>query len=213
MTTRRSSGRKYRGARLVDVVGAALLLLVAAPLLLAGSVAVASSLGRPILFRHVRPGLDGMPFTLLKFRTMCEPADERDRYHTDGDRVTPAGRLLRKTSIDELPSLINVLRGDMSLVGPRPLLFDHLPHLDATTRRRMATRPGITGLAQVHGRQALTFSQRFALDVQYVDHCSLSMDLKILGRTFLHVLAFGRGVETGQSLQDVDDLGIFARRS
>lgn len=213
MTLGNRAGRKYPGARLFDVGGAALLLAASAPLLLVASIAVIISLGRPILFRHVRPGLDARPFTMLKLRTMREPADDRDRYHTDGERATRVGRLLRKMSLDELPSLVNVLRGEMSLVGPRPLLFEHLPHLDTTARRRMVIPPGITGLAQVHGRQALTFSQRFALDIRYVEQCSFSIDLRILVRTVQLFFTFGRGVETGQSLQEVDDLGIFTRRS
>lgn len=210
---RETAGRKYRGARAFDVVGALTLLVATAPLLIAASVAVALSLGRPILFKHVRPGIEGIPFTLLKFRTMREPERESDRYYSDGQRVTSVGRLLRQTSVDELPSLVNVLRGEMSLVGPRPLLFEHVPHLNTTAHRRMLIPPGITGLAQVRGRQELTFSRRFELDIEYVESCSFLMDLRILALTLLQLISIGKGVETGQNLEDIDDMGIFNRRS
>lgn len=203
---------KYRGARLLDIVGAIAVLVVASPLLFAVSIAIAVDLGRPIFFRQVRPGLHGEPFTLVKFRTMREPEDESSRYFTDSIRATRLGRILRTTSIDELPSLVNVLRGEMSLVGPRPLLFEHLPHLTDETRRRLTTPPGITGLAQVSGRQDLTFSQRFTLDIKYVEERSLLLDLRILAKTALRLFSRSPGVRTGQRLDDVDDLGVFKRK-
>lgn len=140
-------------------------------------------MGSPTLFRQQRPGLNGEPFILLKVRTM------RDGEGPDDQRLTALGSFLRATSLDELPELWNVLRGDMSLVGPRPLLMEYLPRYDATQARRHEVRPGITGLAQVGGRNSLTWEERFALDVTYVDERSLALDMRILGRTVRSVLS------------------------
>jgi sugar transferase EpsL len=166
-------------------------------------------MGQPIFFRQARIGRNEIPFTIVKFRTMREPRPGEDRFHTDAERVTRIGHVLRKTSIDELPELWNVLRGHMSLVGPRPLLLEYLDLYSPAQRRRHDVRPGITGLAQVRGRQHLTFSQRLALDVEYVDTRSIRSDLSILFSTFRHVLRRD-GIETGQSFADVDDMGIEA---
>jgi lipopolysaccharide/colanic/teichoic acid biosynthesis glycosyltransferase len=136
-----------------------------------------------LLFRQVRPGLHGHPFTLYKFRTMRGAATGEAGVHTDAERLTGFGRWLRATSLDELPELWNVLRGDMSLVGPRPLLMRYLPLYTAEQMRRHDVRPGVTGWAQVNGRNALSWEDKFALDVWYVDHRSLLLDLKILART------------------------------
>lgn len=141
-------------------------------------------LGRPVFFRQQRPGLDGSLFTLIKFRTMRGSVDDG----SDADRLTSLGRFLRSTSLDELPELVNVVRGDMALVGPRPLLPDYLPLYTPEQAKRHQVRPGITGLAQVTGRNATTWEERLALDVWYVEHRSFVLDLKIIGRTLLHVL-------------------------
>jgi sugar transferase EpsL len=197
--------------RALDLMIAGGGLIVLAPLLGGTALAILATMGRPILFRQRRPGLAGRPFTIIKFRTMVEPRDEAERLTSDGARVTRLGRFLRKSSIDELPELWNVVCGDMSLVGPRPLLMEYLDKYTAEQARRHAVRPGITGWAQVNGRQAITFSKRLELDVWYVDHVSLALDAEILLRTLLTVLG-GAGQDTGQSLAEVDDLGFFAQK-
>lgn len=151
------------------------------------AVAVRRTMGRPVLFRQERPGLHGQPFTMVKFRTMRDP-DPTTRLDDDADRLTGLGRLLRATSLDELPSLWNVVRGDMSLVGPRPLLVRYLPRYSAEQARRHEVRPGLTGLAQVSGRNALSWERRLELDVEYVDHHTLRGDLRILAATVGKVL-------------------------
>jgi lipopolysaccharide/colanic/teichoic acid biosynthesis glycosyltransferase len=171
------------GKRAFDLVGALAGLTALSPVLLIVAAAVALRLGRPVLFRQRRPGRDGRVFWLLKFRTMTEARDSDGRLRPDAERLTPFGRALRRLSLDELPELLNVLRGDMSLVGPRPLLVQYLERYTATQARRHEVRPGITGWAQVNGRNALTWDERFALDVWYVDHVSLSLDLRILLKT------------------------------
>ncbi|HVJ94279.1 MAG TPA: sugar transferase [Labilithrix sp.] len=183
-----NAGPRVFVKRLVDVVGAGTALVAAAPLLVAIGAAVRASLGKPVLFRQERPGQYGRPFTLIKFRTM---GDERDRSGNplpDRDRLTAIGRLLRSTSLDELPELWNVVRGDMSLVGPRPLLMQYLPRYTTEQARRHEVKPGITGWAQVNGRNALSWEEKFALDIWYVDHQSLALDLVILFRTVAAVL-------------------------
>jgi lipopolysaccharide/colanic/teichoic acid biosynthesis glycosyltransferase len=158
-----------------------------APALLIVAVAVRLGMGRPVLFRQVRPGLHGHPFTMLKFRTM------RDGPGDDAARLTPFGRWLRRTSLDELPELFNVLRGDMALVGPRPLLTDYLLRYTPEQARRHEVRPGLTGWAQVNGRNAQTWEERLRFDVWYVEHRTLWLDLRILGRTLRQVVT-GRGI-------------------
>lgn len=182
--------RTLRAKRAVDVTGAAVGLVMSAPLLVALAVAIRVNMGRPILFRQIRPGLHGLPFTLLKFRTMRAPAYPAE---PDADRLTTLGRWLRRSSLDELPELVNVLRGDMSLVGPRPLLMDYLERYSPAQARRHEVRPGITGLAQVEGRNLVAWEDRLALDVWYVDHLSLWEDVRIIGRTVATVLS-GVGV-------------------
>jgi lipopolysaccharide/colanic/teichoic acid biosynthesis glycosyltransferase len=142
-------------------------------------------LGRPVLFRQQRPGLGGKPFTIYKFRTMTDERDDQGKLLPDADRLTAFGRFLRSTSLDELPELFNVLKGDMSLVGPRPLLMEYLPRYTTEQMRRHEVRPGITGWAQVNGRNALTWEEKFQMDVWYVEHCSFWLDLKILWLTFI----------------------------
>jgi lipopolysaccharide/colanic/teichoic acid biosynthesis glycosyltransferase len=175
--------------RLVDVVLAALAVLVLAPLLLAIAVVLRMTLGSPILFRQARIGLNGRQFELVKFRTMVDAAGHDGQPLPDQDRLTSFGRLLRVSSIDELPELWNVLRGDMSLVGPRPLLVEYLPLYSDEQARRHEVRPGITGWAQVNGRNAISWDEKLALDVWYVDNQSLRIDLKILWLTLWKVLA------------------------
>jgi sugar transferase EpsL len=185
--------------RAVDLAGAlAGLVLLALPMAVVALV-VRCSLGRPVLFRQERPGLHGAPFTLLKFRTMTDACDARGRLLPDAERLTPLGRFLRSTSLDELPELVNVLRGDMSLVGPRPLLTEYLERYSPQQMRRHEVKPGITGWVQVNGRNALTWERKFALDVWYVDNRSLWLDLKILALTLRAVLRREGISEPGQA--------------
>jgi sugar transferase EpsL len=174
--------------RTIDVLGALAGLCLLAPVILWAAVALAVSQGRPILFRQRRPGLQGRAFTIVKFRTMRAPRAAESMYGTDADRVTRIGRLLRSTSIDELPELWNVLRGEMSLVGPRPLLMEYLGRYTPEEDRRHEMRPGITGWAAVNGRHAARFEDRLQLDIWYVDHWSLALDLRILVMTISQVL-------------------------
>ena len=149
---------------------------------------VRRSLGRPVFFRQLRPGLHGLPFQMIKFRTMTDACGPSGQLLPDSDRLTPFGRFLRSSSLDELPELWNVLKGDMSLVGPRPLLMEYLPLYSPEQARRHEVRPGITGWAQVNGRNALSWEEKFKLDVWYVDHHSLRLDIKILWLTVRKVL-------------------------
>jgi lipopolysaccharide/colanic/teichoic acid biosynthesis glycosyltransferase len=146
------------------------------------------TLGSPILFRQQRPGLHGQPFTIYKFRTMTDACDAQGNLFPDAERLTPFGRFLRSTSLDELPELLNVLKGNMSLVGPRPLLMQYMDRYTPAQRRRHEVKPGITGWAQVKGRNAITWEEKFALDVWYVDHQSLWLDLKIIVLTTWKIL-------------------------
>jgi len=175
--------------RLLDFVAAWVLLLVTWPLMLVAAVSIRVMLGSPVLFRQVRPGLKGRPFEILKFRSMKDAVDENGRLLPDERRMTWLGSLLRRLSIDELPQLFNVLKGEMSLVGPRPLLVEYLPLYSAEQMRRHEMPPGITGWAQVNGRNAVSWEERFRMDVWYVDHWSLLLDLKILAATFGRVLS------------------------
>jgi lipopolysaccharide/colanic/teichoic acid biosynthesis glycosyltransferase len=172
----------------LDIAIAATALLLAAPVLLFVAIAVRVNLGGPVLFRQQRPGLHGRPFTMVKFRTMRDALGRDGRPLPDAERLTPFGALLRSTSLDELPELWNVLRGDMSLVGPRPLLMEYLDRYTPEQARRHEVRPGVTGWAQIHGRNALSWEERFRLDVWYVEHRSLRLDLQILRRTLALVL-------------------------
>lgn len=173
--------------RLIDIVVSSVGLVVTAPVQLCLAISVRLRLGTPVLFRQARPGKGGRTFELVKFRTMLDP-DPSHGLVTDAQRLTPFGAHLRSTSLDELPSLWNVLKGDMSLVGPRPLLVKYLPLYSVEQRRRHEVRPGITGLAQVSGRNAVSWPEKFRLDVRYVDSRSLSLDLKILTLTLLKVI-------------------------
>ena len=175
--------------RLLDVCIAAIALVVLAPVMLVTALVVRVSLGSPIFFRQQRPGLRGVPFTILKFRTMRHMAGAQ----SDEARLAPIGRLLRSLSLDELPELLNVITGDMSLVGPRPLLVQYLDRYTPEQARRHDVRPGITGWAQVNGRNALTWPDKFALDVWYVDHVSFALDCRIVWLT-LGALVTRRGI-------------------
>ena len=174
--------------RLIDILGALVGLILFGPLMLLVALLIRLSLGAPILFRQVRPGLGEKPFTVLKFRTMREDVGPDGQFLPDEDRLTRAGAVVRKLSLDELPQFINVLRGDMSFVGPRPLLMRYLDRYSPEQRRRHEVKPGITGWAQIHGRNVIAWEDKFALDVWYVDHWSLGLDLKILATTVWKVL-------------------------
>jgi len=179
---------RSRGKRLLDVTAGSAALVVLAPVGLLVVAAVRLKLGSPVLFRQTRPGLHGEPFEILKFRTMTNQRDEAGDLLPDEFRLTRFGRLLRSTSIDELPELVNIVRGEMSLVGPRPLLTEYLPLYDERQRRRHDVRPGLTGLAQVSGRNNVPWSEKFELDVQYVEHVSFALDISIIARTVLRVV-------------------------
>jgi lipopolysaccharide/colanic/teichoic acid biosynthesis glycosyltransferase len=179
--------------RTIDVVISTTALLLASPLMAIIASAVMMTMGRPVLFRQTRPGYQGRPFALLKFRTMREAIGPAGRPVPDSQRLTRFGRLLRRTSLDELPQLWNVLMGELSLVGPRPLLMEYLPLYTPKQMRRHEVKPGITGWAQVNGRNTLSWEEKLTLDVWYVEHCSILLDLKILGLTIVTVLS-GEGV-------------------
>lgn len=174
--------------RAFDFVFAGVGLLVLMPGLLLLMLLIRITLGSPVFFTQWRPGLHGVPFRMYKFRTMTDERDEQGTLLPDGQRLGRFGRFMRSSSLDELPELINVVRGEMSLVGPRPLLMQYLPRYNAHQARRHEVKPGITGWAQVNGRNALTWEQKFDLDVWYVDHTSLWLDLRIILKTFANVV-------------------------
>lgn len=182
-----------RVKRAFDVALAVPALVILSPVIVAVGVVVGIALGTPVLFRQIRPGLHGRRFMLLKFRTMTGAREPGGELLPDEDRLTRVGRFLRRWSLDELPELWNVVKGDMSLVGPRPLLVEYLPRYTAEQARRHDVRPGITGLAQISGRNLASWEQRFELDVWYVDHRSLRLDIEILLRTAGKVL-IGEGI-------------------
>lgn len=188
MKNRAAAPNIPRSKRGLDLCLAVPGLILLSPLLLILALLVRIFLGAPVLFRQTRPGYLGKPFTLLKFRTMNEARDEQGNLLPDEQRLTRLGRFLRATSLDELPELINVVRGEMSLVGPRPLLMQYLERYTEEQARRHHVLPGITGWAQIHGRNALSWEEKFQLDVWYVDHWSLGLDLKILLQTVWKVL-------------------------
>lgn len=196
--------------RAMDVAGAVTGLVLFAPVMTTAAAAIAATMGRPIFWRHVRPGLRAEPFAMYKFRTMRPAARGEVWFRTDADRLTRVGRVLRKASVDELPGLWNVLKGEMSLVGPRPLLMEYLPRYTPEQSRRHEVKPGITGWAQVNGRQSIPFSKRLALDVWYVDNWSVALDVKIIAMTIKQAV-FGSGVLSGQDVDEVDDLGLAPR--
>lgn len=174
--------------RIFDVVASAIGILLLSPVILVVALLIRRKLGSPVIFRQTRPGLNGTPFEMVKFRTMLDATDKHGNSLPDDQRMTPFGSLLRATSLDELPELWNVLKGDMSLVGPRPLLMEYLPLYSKEQYRRHEVRPGVTGWAQVNGRNAISWEDKFRLDVWYVDNRSLWLDLKILFLTVKKVL-------------------------
>ncbi len=181
-------GRAPELKRLIDIIVAGGLLLLLAPLLIVLALLIRRKMGPPALFRQVRPGLHGRPFEMMKFRTMRNAAGPDGQLLPDVDRLTPFGRFLRSTSLDELPELWNVLKGEMSLVGPRPLLMEYLPRYSMEQARRHDVRPGLTGWAQVNGRNALSWEEKFALDLWYVDRQTVWLDIRILWMTAVKVL-------------------------
>lgn len=192
--------------RLFDLVIALLALFILAPVIGLVALLVHLKLGAPVLFRQQRPGLHGKPFTLYKFRTMTDARDAAGNLLPDSARLTPFGRLLRNTSLDELPELWNVIKGDMSLVGPRPLLMRYMPYFYETEKTRFNVRPGITGLAQISGRNNLSWDLRIATDVQYVQSLSFWLDLKILWLTLWRVITRqGLQVDPGATMLNLDE--------
>jgi sugar transferase EpsL len=179
---------RHLGKRLLDLFLAILALILCSPLLVTIALLVRLKLGSPMLYRQERPGLHGRPFILLKFRTMVDTYNIEGNSLPDEKRLTGFGRCLRSASLDELPEFFNVVKGDMSLVGPRPLLMQYLTRYNPEQARRHEVKPGITGWAQVNGRNALTWEQKFEHDVWYVDHQSLSLDMKILAKTLLKII-------------------------
>lgn len=169
--------------RFFDLAIAIPSVIIFSPVLVLIGFMVCIKIGSPVLFRQVRPGKDGTPFTIYKFRTMTDERDEAGKLRPDGKRLTGFGRFLRKTSMDELPELFNVIKGDMSIIGPRPLLMQYLDRYTPEQMRRHEVKPGITGWAQVNGRNAISWKDKFKLDVWYVDHVSLWLDLKIVAIT------------------------------
>ena len=174
--------------RLFDILAASFGLLLLSPVILIVAWQVRRKLGSPVFFRQTRPGLHGKPFEMVKFRTMRDAFDENGKPLPDSERITPFGRFLRSTSLDELPELWNVLKGDMSVVGPRPLRMDYLPLYNKHQARRHDVRPGVTGWAQINGRNSISWEEKFDLDIWYVDNISIMLDLKIVFLTIHKVL-------------------------
>lgn len=171
-----------------DILVAGTLLVILLPVFLVLVLLVRARLGSPVLFRQQRPGLHGRPFEIIKFRTMTDARDSEGRLLPDGERLTRFGRFLRSSSLDELPELWNVLKGEMSLVGPRPLLMEYLPLYSPQQARRHEVRPGITGWAQVNGRNAISWDEKFAMDVWYIDNRSVALDIRICFKTIMKVI-------------------------
>lgn len=174
--------------RFIDTVISALLLITTLPILLITSIAIVIKIDNPVLFKQTRPGKNEKPFQILKFRTMTDERDTNGELLPDDKRMTKTGNFIRKTSIDELPQLINVLKGDLSLVGPRPLLMEYLPLYTEEQKKRHLVKPGITGWAQVNGRNAISWEEKFKLDVWYVENQSFKLDIYILYKTFYNVI-------------------------
>lgn len=174
--------------RLLDIIIAGTALIVLSPLYAFVAYKVKKNLGSPVLFRQVRPGLNGKPFEMIKFRTMKDALDEQGHPLPDSERLTPFGKMLRSTSLDEMPELWNVIKGDMSIVGPRPLLMEYLPLYNQEQAKRHLVRPGMTGHAQVNGRNAISWEEKFKLDTWYVENRSLWLDFKIMVKTLLVVM-------------------------
>jgi lipopolysaccharide/colanic/teichoic acid biosynthesis glycosyltransferase len=194
--------------RIIDFIGALIGLFLLSPIFIIAVIGLYfANQGKPFFFQ-MRPGKNGRLFNIIKFKTMNDKKDTKGALLTDEERLTKIGIFVRKTSLDEIPQLINVLTGDMSLIGPRPLLPEYLPHYDEVQKRRHEVRPGITGLAQVKGRNQMKFSERLKNDVYYVDHLSFLFDVKILLMTVQSVLFKTSTVIIGQTVDDVDDIGL-----
>lgn len=174
--------------RTLDITVSFSALIVSAPVILGTAIVINKKIGKPIFFKQMRPGKDEKPFEILKFRTMTDERDLNGELLPDKDRMTKTGDFIRKTSIDELPQLINVLKGDLSLVGPRPLLMDYLPLYTEEQRKRHLVKPGITGWAQVNGRNTISWEEKFKLDVWYVENQSFKLDMFILYKTIMNVI-------------------------
>lgn len=175
--------------RIIDIFGSITGLVILSPVLLVLAILIRRQMGAPVLFRQIRPGKEARPFEMLKFRSMLDTTDATGHPLSDTERLTPFGKKLRATSLDELPGLWNVLKGEMSLVGPRPLLMEYVPLYSPQQALRMEVRPGITGWAQINGRNALSWEEKFALDIWYVDNRSFWLDLKIIWLTIRKVVA------------------------
>lgn len=200
--------RKYV-KRLLDIIVSLLALIILSPVMLVVALLVRCKLGSPVIFHQERPGYQEKTFKLCKFRTMTDAKDEEGNLLPDEIRLTRFGKMLRSTSLDELPELINILKGDMSLIGPRPLLVRYLPYYTEEERHRHDVRPGLTGLAQVNGRNALGWEARFAYDIEYVEHLTFGMDLKIIGMTVGKVLK--RSDTLSGADQTVEDFDVYRR--
>lgn len=185
--------------RLLDIVIASIALTLLSPLYLYVAYKVKKNLGSPVLFRQVRPGLHGKPFEMIKFRTMKDATDAQGNALPDSERLTPFGKMLRSTSLDEMPELWNVIKGDMSIVGPRPLLMEYLPLYNKEQAKRHDVRPGMTGHAQVNGRNAIGWEEKFKLDTWYVENRSLWLDFKIMLQTVKKVIAKDDISEAGEA--------------
>lgn len=195
--------------RILDIISSLLAIIILSPLLAVTSVLVKTKLGSPVLFRQERPGKDEKIFTLMKFRTMTDERDENGELLPDEVRLTKFGKFLRSTSIDELPELFNILKGDMSVIGPRPLLVQYLPRYNEHQHRRHEVKPGLSGWAQVNGRNAISWEEKFDFDVEYVDNYSLLMDIKILFMTVANVLKRdGISSETSATMEEFMGNGI-----
>jgi len=198
--------------RALDILGSGVFLLLSAPLMAWLSIAIRLRMGSPVLFRHTRPGLNEHSFGCLKFRTMTDARDATGQLLSDEQRLTPLGIFLRRYSLDELPQFWNVFKGEMSLVGPRPLEMRYLPRYTPEQRRRHVVKPGVTGWAQINGRNTLSWEQKFALDTWYVDHCSFWLDLKILFITAWKVIS-AEGVSHGGHATMPDFMGTLAEEA
>ena len=184
--------------RLFDIVASSIALVLLSPIYLLVAYKVKKNLGSPVLFKQIRPGLNGKPFEMIKFRTMRDAIDKNGELLPDAERLTPFGKMLRSTSLDELPELWNVLKGDMSLVGPRPLLMEYLPLYTKEQAKRHNVKPGITGYAQVNGRNAISWEQKFELDTWYVENRSFWLDIQILFKTIYKVIIRDGITENGE---------------
>ena len=191
----------------LDFLSSVFILIILLPVLLGISIGILISMGKPIIFKQERIGKNNKTFLMYKFRTMREPKKGQNRLLSDSDRITKLGDFLRRSSLDELPEIINVIKGDMSLVGPRPLLDFHLELFNKYQRKRHNVKPGMTGLAQIMGRQSLSFKQRIILDLEYVNKMSFLFDIIIIMKTIFVVLG-SSGVKNGQNFEEVDDVGL-----